>query len=60
MNLGARETNDLFYVSQNPLLSNNPSLEKIRQVVVEHEVHVDEDIYSLEDGMHNDVEMLRM
>ena len=29
-NLGARETNELFYVIENPFLSNNPSPKKIR------------------------------
>ena len=60
MNHRAKETNYLFYASWNPSLTNNPFLEKIRQVTIDHEIHVDEKIYSLEDDMPNDLEMLRM
>ena len=60
LNLRGRENNNLFYAIHNPFFSNNPSLEKPRQVAVEHEVHIDENICSSKDGMPDDLEMLRM
>ena len=55
LKLGVRENNDLFYASQNPFFSNNPSPKKPRMVAIE-----DENICSSKNGMPNDLEMLRM